>query len=133
MGRTEDWWLYIKRIVRQYPALCREEQELHQPSLPVFDATRPGHSGSVSSPTETIALREPPENKRRRLNAVRYAIAATKRLPDSDARLAVVRMVYWENSHTITGAAMRIPCARNTASAWQARFIRTVAEYLKMP
>ena len=104
MNRREDWWLYVKRILADYPALARAE----------------------------AAGEGLPRRQQRRLMALRYAIRQTRALPDGENRLRLVRMVYWEKTHTIAGAALRIPCAASTAGSWQAAFIRLVAEYLDL-
>lgn len=66
-----------------------------------------------------IALREK--------EAVEAAIAATERMRNGMDRLAVIRMVLWDKTHTLEGAALMIPCHYETARHWHSDFIKEVA------
>lgn len=63
--------------------------------------------------------------------AVEAAIAATERMQNGRHRMAVVNMVFWKKTHTLSGAALMIPCSERTAQQWHADFIRLVAENFK--
>ena len=63
--------------------------------------------------------------------AVEAAIATTERMKNGMDRLAVVDMVFWKQTHTLSRAAMMIPCSERTAQQWHADFIRLVAENFK--
>lgn len=111
MGRKGiDWWLYAKNIVRDYPNLLRERRE----------APAGGATGGL------------PPKRQKRLEAIEYAIGRARQLEQGEARLQVVRMVYWDKSHTIAGAAMRVPCGEATARRWQAQFLRDIGDYLDL-
>ncbi|MBQ4347441.1 MAG: hypothetical protein IJC39_03230 [Firmicutes bacterium] len=124
--RQEDWWLYVKRIVCSYPEILKEEREL---------------AGSISSPFTGTRRKsrmqnevfELERNKKRRLDAVEYAIFETRKLPDANARLTVIKLVLFDGTHNLAGAAMKAGCAEITAGRWQAKFLRMVAEYLDLP
>ena len=59
--------------------------------------------------------------------AVLEAVNATERMADGRNRLKVIRMVHWDRTHTLEGAAITIPCSRRTAAYWQREFFETVA------
>lgn len=59
--------------------------------------------------------------------AVQDAIGATERVKDGKARLNLIRMVLWDGTHTIEGAALEIPCSRSLAAKWQRAFFEEVA------
>lgn len=61
-------------------------------------------------------------------NAVREAIEATKDMKDGTDRLKIIDMVFWKKTHTLSGAAMRIPCSERTARRWHTEFIKEVAK-----
>lgn len=63
--------------------------------------------------------------------AVEAAIATTERMQNGMDRLAVVDMVFWKQTHTLSGAAMMIPCGYETAKRWQQQFIKQVARSFK--
>lgn len=63
----------------------------------------------------------------REVDAVSDAVYATERTPAGDARLKVIRMVHWDGTHTLAGAALEIPCSERTAARWQRKFFEEVA------
>lgn len=123
-----DWWSYVKGMIRRYPQLKEEHGDLR--SQPVVANLSGMPSGtSVSRPTENAALRELPATKQREFEAVRKAIETTERYANGLDRLRVINLVLWKQTHTIEGAALRIPCSWRTAAQWHGEFIRLVARY----
>lgn len=59
--------------------------------------------------------------------AVQAAIEAMERTSNGAARLNVIRMVHWDRTHTLEGAALAIPCGPATAARWQRKFFEEVA------
>ena len=70
-------------------------------------------------PTSGVAARE--------VDAVSDAVYATERMDGGEARLKMIRMVHWDRTHTLAGAALEIPCDRATAARWQRKFFEEVA------
>jgi len=60
--------------------------------------------------------------------AVKAAVSQTETLENGRDRLALVNMVFWKQTHTLTGAAMQIHCSDRTARRWHTEFIRSVAK-----
>jgi hypothetical protein len=61
-------------------------------------------------------------------DAVSGAIEATKRLDNGLDRLKVIRLVLWDETHTLDGAALTVPCGECTARRWHGDFIRLTAK-----
>lgn len=120
------WWSYVKDIIRRYPDLKEEYQELHNVSMVANYSAEP-RGGCLGRALESVAIRELPSNKQREYEAVRRAIETTERYRNGRDRLWVIKMVYWEKSHTIAGAALIIPCHEQAAKQWHREFIRLVA------
>lgn len=59
--------------------------------------------------------------------AVKAAIEATERMENGEARMKVIRLVHLEQTHTLGGAALVVPCSERTAVYWQRRFFEMVA------
>lgn len=72
--------------------------------------------------------RYPQKTTHGELKAIQTAMEKTKALPDGEERIAVVKMVFFDRTHTLYGAATNIPCSYETAKRWQRQFIREVAE-----
>jgi predicted DNA-binding protein (UPF0251 family) len=75
------------------------------------------------------ALRELPEINRREMEAVRQAIAETLTLDTGQERIQVIRCVFWDKTHTLEGAAMKLHRCKRTVAQWHGEFIRCVAKY----
>lgn len=78
---------------------------------------------------ESLAVRELPSTQQREYEAVRRAVETTGRYRNGADRLKVVRLVLWERSRTLEGAAMAVPCSARHAKEWHGDFIRLVATY----
>ncbi len=119
------WWPYAKDMIRRYPALRAELGEIHsQPVTPCYSGVVGG--GGARRATEDVAIRELPTNKQREYEAVRRAIAVTERMTAGRDRLTVIDLVFWRRSHTLSGAALTIPCHYKTAQGWHKEFILLV-------
>ena len=134
MGKAkEPYWSYVKAIIKEYPALKKQlNRPLEQRITAHFD--NGGRGSRVSNPTQDCVIHDLPPKLQRKYDAISGAIEKTKMLyPDNaQERLQVINLVYWKQSHTIEGAAMRIPCHRNVAGHWQGDFIRMVADELDL-
>lgn len=133
--RKPPWWSYVKHIVEEYPALCRELEKLKEQKVTGTYGERVSLKGRVCRPVETTACKTLSPNKQKKYEAVKKAIDNTKkRYPESAVhRLKMIQLVYFDKKYTIAGAAMRIPCHVNTAGHWHCDFIRLVAENLELP
>lgn len=122
-----DWWSYVKGMIRRYPELCAKEKELRETSLSPKLSGQPGGKGRASDPTADAALRELPEINRRELEAVRKAIEETRCLDTGEERLHMIRLVFWEKTYTLEGAAIKLNRCHRTLVQWNGEFIRCVA------
>lgn len=122
-----DWWGYAKGMIRRYPRLAAEYRDLRDTPM-TAQLTGMPHTGRVARPVEDAALRTMPRIHQRELEAVHGAVQATRRLPHGDQRLQVIRLVYWQGSHTLAGAALEVKVAEVTAKRWNGEFIRQVGQ-----
>lgn len=77
------------------------------------------HPGRVGTDLSGVARRE--------YEAVQAAVEATERMEGGEARLKAIRLVHWDRTHTLEGAALMTPCSERTAARWQRRFFEEVA------
>ena len=123
-----DWWPYVKGMIRRYPELCARQEELRRTKMsPNLTGMHGAHS-QTSDPVADAALRELPEINRREMEAVRQAIAETLTLDTGQERLQVIRCVFWDKTHTLEGAAMKLHISYVTARRWHGEFIRLVGK-----
>ena len=126
MSRRRGWWYHTRDIVRNYPTLWENLQELRRPSLVPGTEGVPGGS-ELGRSTEQLALRVLPPVKQLDLAAVQTAIRKTQALPDGKARLQIIDLTHWKGSHTIVGAAAEAHVSTRTAYRWQNDFFLLVA------
>ena len=117
----------MKGMIRRYPSLKAEYEDLHSQSVTAHYSCLP-RSGGIGRGTEAVSIRELPSTRQREFEAVRSAIETTRSYANGKERLAVIDMVLWKRSHTIDGAAMAIPCSWRAACQWHGEFIRLVAK-----
>lgn len=75
--------------------------------------------------------RYPDDVNQNEKDAVDAAIAVTERMPNGQARLKVIDLVLWSETHRIPGAALEVPCSERTAWRWQSTFIKDTARNFK--
>ena len=123
------WWRFIRRVVRAYPALKSEYEELHRQSLSQDISGMP-KAQAAGRTVESIALRQMSPDDQKDYDAVSRAIEATRSRQDGEKRLALIRYVYWyEKEHTVSHAAPVLGISEATAKRWHGDFIKLVAKY----
>jgi len=76
-------------------------------------------------------LARPPGSLRQKEQlAVAAAVAETEAMPEGAGRLKIIRLVYWDKSHTVEGAGMTVPVSPRTAWGWHGEFVRCVGRHL---
>lgn len=125
------WWGYVKYIIRDYPYLRDRYNQLHEQSVTASASGMPG-GGGVSRGVENIALKELPKPNQLEYDAVRRAIAVTERLRTGNERMRLIDLVFWKQSHTLSGAAMMTNISYDTAVGYHRDFIMLTAYFREM-
>lgn len=124
-----DWWSNAVNTVRNYPARKQEYEELKRQSFSGLSGLP--SSGTISNPTEQLALREMPPMKQREYDAVTQAINVTLMMPDGDTRMTLIREMYWKGQkRNISDVINSIGIAEATGKRWHGAFILLVGECL---
>lgn len=122
------WWGYIKNVIRAYPELKKEYEELHEQSVTANASGMPG-GGGISRGTESIAIRELPYTKQREYEAVRRAVGYTLSYPNGKERVEIISLMYWKCSHTLAGAALKVGYSYDSAKRIHKDFVIAVAAF----
>ena len=122
------WWSYVKDMIRRYPALCKEYDELLEQSIVPHYSAIPG-GGSETRKAESVALRTLPFPYQKEMDSVGAALRHTQVFRDGEERIRLISLVYWKQSHTLTGAAMKCHVDYSTAKRWHKDFIRCVGAF----
>lgn len=123
-----DWWSYVKGMIRRYPELCARQEELRQTRLSPDLSGMPHGRGRNSDPVADAVLRELPKINQREMEAVSKAIEETQKLDTGEERLRMVRLVFWDRTHTLEGSAQDLHRCKRTVTQWHGDFIRCVAK-----
>lgn len=121
-----SWWPYVKGMIRDYPKRKARYEDIHTPAVIARYGERMGNGGA-SRTTETVALRELPSTEQREYEAVRQAIIETEKIPGGVWQLKLIKLVYWDRTHRLYGAAMECNVSDRTGRQWNGDFIRRVA------
>lgn len=128
MSKPRDiWWSYAKGMIRQYPELKKELADLREQKVTASMTGVPGGGGAART-TENVSLRQLPGKKQEEFDAVDLSIKQTRKMKNGKYRLQVISLVYWKEQLTIEGAALRIPCSKETAWRYHRDFVRLVGK-----
>lgn len=116
------WWSYIKDMLRRYPALREQhEQSLQGKVTPNYGASMPTGSG-VPRSTEQLVMHAMSRNAAREYDAVTRAVEQLDPL-----KFRMIKLIYWDRSHTLSGAAMQVHISYRTARRWHSEVIYQIA------
>lgn len=115
-------------MVRDYPSLKRELENLHEQSI-TPSASSPSGGNGLNRAVEQIALRQLPGDDQKVYDAVRMAVDATRQRPDGNVRIELISRIYWgRKQNTIDTASADLPISVETAKRWHKEFILTVGK-----
>lgn len=127
MGPTRyRWWGYVKAVIRDYPAKCRELELMRTQGGGQALRRAPG----AKRTTEIIALRGFTGQKGVEYESVRRAVEVTMLKDCGTEAVTLVDLVFWRQSHTLEGAAQKINISYRTARRWHREFIMLTAKYM---
>ena len=121
------WWGYVKNIIYRYPALCDQHSQAMAQKITQAYAALPSPGGMARTTEDTVS-NALSRISTREFDAVRLAIQQTENVKGGDAQLRLIRLIYWERTHTLSGAAMEVHISVPTAKRWHGDFIRRVAQ-----
>lgn len=129
MGRGPEvnmsWRSEARAALRQYPKLKRRQGENEATITPVYGGAVVQHSASRT--TEDVALRSTlTEREENIISAVEFMLQMQRRYYNADARLRMLKLVYWSRTHTMQGAAMEVGYNINTVKSWNTEMLTAV-------
>lgn len=93
---------YIKKVLQAYPDICKK---------PPDQRTR---------------------NERRRVDSVKQLLEFMEFTDHAADKRKIIDLVYFRQSHTLAGAAMRIRVGERTAQTWNAQIIELMAQIMDL-
>lgn len=120
-----SWRSEARAALRQYPKLKRRQGENEATITPVYGGAAVQHS--ASRVTEEVALRSTlTEREENIISAVEFMLTMQRRYYNADARMRMLKLVYWSRTHTMQGAAMEVGYNINTVKAWNTEMLTAV-------
>ena len=126
-----SWRTEARAALRQYPRCKRKQAETSEMRItPNYGGVAVQHSASRT--TENVALRSTlTEREENIINAVEFMLNMQRRYYNADARLRMLKLVYWSRTHTMQGAAMEVGYNINTVKSWNTEMLTAVYVALK--
>ncbi len=129
-----DWQMRreARHALRIYPRLKRKQAEAAgQQITPDYGGVIVQHGASRT--TEEAALRSTlTADELRIIEAVEMAVAMQERQPNGDDRLKMIRLVYWQRTHTLAGAALECHYSEEAVKRWTLEILTAVYAATKM-
>lgn len=122
------WWGYVKNVIRAYPELRKRLAEPVQTSVTAAYGPQTHQSGSGRA-LEGAVVKRLSGRDAAEFEAVEAAIRETAKMSNGEARLAVIDLVYWKQTHNIQGAGMVTGYSQKQAKRFCVEFILLVAFY----
>ena len=118
------WWGYVRWMIRDYPKYKQLLCEIKQPSITPKISGLPNGKGKTTDTTANLALASLPPKMQKEFDAVQTAISQTK----NQKVLTMIRLVYWDGTHTVVGAGYSVGYEEAQAKRLHGEFIRQVAK-----
>lgn len=115
-------------MVRRYPGLRKEYNELLEQSVVPGYSAAPSGGGDVRK-AECTALRQLPKPYQQELESVESAVRHTKAFKDGQERMQLIDLIYWRQTHTLSGASLKCNVDYSTGKRWHNDFIRCVGAF----
>lgn len=121
-----SWRGEARKALRDYPRIKKRQSLLtSQQITPVYGGAAVQHSASRT--TEDVALRTTlTEREENVVSAVEFMLNMQSRYYNADARMRMVRLVYWARTHTLQGAALEVGYNINTIKAWNTEMLTAI-------
>ena len=128
-GTRYRWWGDVKNMIRAYPEL-RDSMQDQLPAAATASYGPMEPHGCAGRALECSVVKRLSSRDTAEFKAVSHAIRDTARMATGEARLMIIDLVYWKQSHKLYGAAMEVGYSEKQVRRYNAEFIRLVAFYL---
>lgn len=126
------WWGYVRNVIRAYPALKEEHNELHSAAITAaYGGTGGGRSSDIGNPTMKATIRQLPSQEQREFEAVNAAVWVTERYPNGQQRMEIIRLMYWaKQRYSVGGAGEKVGYGYTQARQIHREFLALVGDFM---
>ena len=118
------WWGYVKGMVRDYPRYQKLLFEKQEPRLTPRLTGLPTGKGKTSDTVYTLATATLSPVAQKEYEAVDLAIRQVK----NPNILVLIKLVYWDQTHTVIGAGYALHYEAAQAKRLHGEFLKSVAK-----
>ena len=123
------WWTFAKNMIRDFPAVEEEWNDIHAQSITANMSGMP-RGGGAGRTVEAIAMRQLPPEDQKLYDAVTRARAHTMLLTNGADRMKLIRLMYWNKKQLkLKDAVLHIPISYDTGKEWHGAFVRLVGKF----
>ena len=126
-----SWRSEARAALRQYPRAKRRQSETGEMRITPAYNGMPG-GGSASRTTEDVALAvKLTPHEENVISAVEFMMKMQCAYPNAQERMKMIKLVYFQRTHTLEGAAMECHYADRTVKRWNNEILTAVYVALK--
>ena len=121
-----SWRTEARAALRAYPKAKRKQSETGEMQItPVYGGSAVQHSATRT--TENVALRvKLTPHEENIISAVEFMLRMQQAYPNAEERFKMIRLVYFQRSHTLEGAAMEVHYSDRAVKRWNAEILTAV-------
>ena len=125
-----SWKSEARNALRLYPKVKRRQSETADMKItPAYGGTAVSHSASRT--TENVALRSTlTPHEENVISAVAFMMRMQSAYPNGQERMRMIKLVYFQRTHTLEGAAMECNYSDRTIKRWNMEILTAV--YVEM-
>lgn len=126
-----SWRSEARNALRAYPRIKHKQALLTEQQItPVYGGTVVQHS--ATRVTENVALRSPLTAREESIiSAVEFMTDMQSRYYNAEARMRMVKLVYYNRTHTLNGAAEVVGYNINSVRNWNTEILMAVYAIIK--
>lgn len=125
-----SWRNEARAALRAYPKIKSKQAAFAPMITPIYGALAVKHGATRS--TENAALTQTlTEREEAIIRAVDLAVGVQAGYYNADARMKVISLIYFKQTHTMWGAAIEVGYNLNTVKAWNTEVLMAVYAALK--
>ncbi len=120
-----SWRSEAKNALRMYPRAKRKHAETDARLTPVYGGTAGSHAARRT--TEDVALKgKLTPHEENVISAVEFMMRMQSAYPNAEERMKMIRLVYFQRTHTLEGAAMECHYSDRAVKRWNAEILTAV-------
>lgn len=131
---NESWFIHAEDVVRRYPDICRDIDRTEKDVIWKSKENTNGRGSVISDQTGNRAAKLGDDPYYVQVQAYKAAVYDTyyETLAKHDGKkiVRIIRLLYWDRTHTILGAADEVGWSVSQTGRHRRAFIITVAQKL---